>query len=91
VRQISKYKHNRAGRAAVIKQITSGLERTAWGRGIYAATPGGRVFNVPGATPAQIRAGARKLFDVISAQVRRDMYQAAKHALDEAESKAVLG
>jgi hypothetical protein len=56
----------------ILKSIESHLERTTWGRGIY--IPG---MVVPAARPAQIRAGARKLYDVLSAQMRRVQNQVA--------------
>jgi hypothetical protein len=49
------------------------LEQSAWGRGIYIP---GRV--VPAARPAQIKAGARKLYDVIRANARREQKKAAQ-------------
>ena len=60
-------------RAQNIQQIANHLERTTWGRGIY--IPG---MVVPAARPAQIKAGARKLYDVIAAQVRREQKQAVQ-------------
>ena len=51
----------------MISALQNHLERTAWGHGIY--LPG---MVVPAARPAQIKAGARKLYDVMSAQIRRE-------------------
>lgn len=62
MRQISKQK----SRQHVIKQIERQLDCTTWGRGIYMP---GRV--VPAARPAQIKAGARKVYAQLKAQLRR--------------------
>ena len=42
------------------------LERSVWGKGIYT-----QHLAVPAARPSQIRAGARKLYDVIQGQARK--------------------
>lgn len=62
-------------RLSIFKSIESHLERTAWGRGIYGILPNGQHITVPGARPGQIRAGAKKLYDVIAAQARREQKQ----------------
>ena len=58
------------GRGECVRQLAAGLDRTRWGRGIYSER-----FQVPGARPGQIRAGAKKLYDVM----RRD-FRIAKAA-----------
>jgi hypothetical protein len=78
LRQISKGILRKA-RAQTIRDIGPALERTAWGQGghIVATSKNGRrtdhrvVASWPGARPSQIRAGAKKLFDVMAAEVRR--------------------
>lgn len=65
MRQISKYNARKASRANTIKSIETHLEQhTHWGKYM--------------ARPAQVRAGARKLFDVAVAQVRREQKQAVQ-------------
>lgn len=49
-----------------IRAAIAYLERTAWGRGVFVGK-----MAVPAARPAQIRAGARKLVDRLSADRRR--------------------
>jgi hypothetical protein len=56
----------RQPRATALSQLETYLDRTAWGRGVYT-----QHLQVPGARPGQIRAGARKLYDVLKAQVRK--------------------
>jgi hypothetical protein len=58
------------GRSECVRQLAAGLDRTVWGKGIYTEK-----LVVPGARPGQIRAGARKLYDVM----RRD-FRMAKSA-----------
>lgn len=67
MRQISAKTARLKSRQHTIKQIERHLDCTTWGRGIYIP---GRV--VPAARPAQIRAGARKVYDQLKAQMRRD-------------------
>lgn len=58
VEQLNREIKRRNDRAQAIAEITKGLEQhTRWGKHM--------------ARPAQIRAGARKLFDVLSGQLRR--------------------
>lgn len=57
----------------ILKVIERNLEHTAWGHGVYTKT-----YAVPGARPAQIRAGAKKLYDVIVAQQRLAQKQAVQ-------------
>lgn|GEM_PF-3418513 len=85
MRQISKG-ILRKSRADAIAVITRHLEQTAWSKGgqIMTASRHGRrtdgrvVASWPGARPAQIRAGARKLYDVVAAQVRREQKAAVQ-------------
>lgn len=55
-------------RAVCIAQLANGLERTTWSKGIYTEK-----LTVPGARPAQIRAGAKKLYDVLRRNYRADL------------------
>jgi len=64
-----------AFRAKNIRSILSHLERTTWGKGgVIQSTHGeDRIVAVfPAARPAQLRAGARKLYDQLSAKIRRE-------------------
>jgi hypothetical protein len=61
------------GRWTCIRQLAASLDRTTWGRGIYTER-----FQVPGARPGQIRAGARKLYDVMRRDYRIAMAEAEK-------------
>ncbi len=59
MRQISAYKHNRAAREMTVKHLATYLEqRTFWGKHM--------------ARPSQVQAGARKLYDVLKGQLRRE-------------------
>ncbi len=78
VKQISS-KVSRKSRAEAVVIITRYLERTAWSKGgaILSTHNENRVVaSWPGARPAQLRAGARKLYDVKAAQVRREQLDA---------------
>lgn len=80
MRQISTRRFSKQTKAATLTQIEGHLNHTAWARGgqILAghkshSTTDGRIVSAwPGARPAQIKAGAKKLYDVIAAQVRRE-------------------
>ena len=54
-------------RQTCINQLIVHLERSAWGKGVFMR---GKV--VAGARPAQIRAGARKLYDKLWADYRAE-------------------
>lgn len=64
MRQISKSRQRAQSKQKTLKAIESHLEqRTYWGRHL--------------ARPAQVRAGARKLYDVLTAQGNREQKKEA--------------
>lgn len=81
MRQISKRQLKNQSRKETLKAIETHLDRTAWGRGgaILSTHNENRAIAAwPGARPAQIRAGARKLYDVLRAQMRREQGEAVQ-------------
>lgn len=86
MRQISAKAARLKSRQKIIKEIGAHLDATAWGRGgqIMAGSHSGTrsdrriVASWPGARPKQIKAGSRKLYDVLRAEMRREQEEAAQ-------------